>query len=26
MRRKGREEEEFFEDGCEVVDFADDRV
>jgi len=25
MRRKGREEE-FFEDGCEVVDFADDRV
>jgi hypothetical protein len=25
MRRKGREEE-FFEDGCEVIDFADDRV
>jgi hypothetical protein len=25
MRRKGRDEE-FFEDGCEVVDFADDRV
>jgi hypothetical protein len=26
VRRKGREEEEFFEDGCEVLDFADDRV
>lgn len=26
VTRKGRGEEEFFEDGCEVVDFADDRV
>jgi hypothetical protein len=26
IMRRGREEEEFFEDGCEVVDFADDRV
>jgi len=26
VRRRGREEEEFFEDGCEVVDFADERV
>lgn len=26
VTRRGREDEEFFEDGCEVVDFADDRV
>jgi hypothetical protein len=26
VRRRGREAEEFFEDGCEVLDFADDRV
>jgi hypothetical protein len=26
ITRRGREEEDFFEDGCEVVDFADDRV
>jgi hypothetical protein len=26
VRRVGREEEDFFEDGCEVVEFADDRI
>jgi hypothetical protein len=26
VRRVGREEEDFFEDGCEVVEFADERT